>query len=98
MEWKGTEAEKTMIEGDLDFCKRWSDSHGRPLNMGEYGCMNTADLESRCRYIGFMREESEKRGFSSHLWGYREPFMIRNPKTGDWEMPIVEAMKLGPVK
>ena len=94
VEWKGTEAEKAMIESDLDFCKRWSDSYGRPLNMGEYGCMNTADLDSRCRYIGFMREASEKRGFSSHLWGYREPFMIRAPKTGEWEMSIVEAMKL----
>ena len=41
-----------------------------------------------------MREESEKRGFSSHLWGYREPFMIRDEKTGEWIMPIVDAMKL----
>ena len=94
VEWKGTETEKAMIESDLDFCKRWSDSHGRPLNMGEYGCMNTADLDSRVRYIGFMREASEKRGFSSHLWGYREPFMIRDEKTGEWAMPIVKAMKL----
>jgi endoglucanase len=93
-EWKGTPEEKAPIESDLDFCQRWSASHGRPLNMGEYGCMNTADQDSRIRYIGFMREQSEKRGFSSHLWGYREPFMIRDEKTGEWIMPIVEAMKL----
>lgn len=93
-EWKGTPEEKAPIVSDLDFCQRWSASHGRPLNMGEYGCMNTADMDSRIRYIGFMREQSEKRGFSSHLWGYREPFMIRDEKTGEWIMPIVEAMKL----
>ncbi len=93
-EWRGTAEEKAPIEGDLNFCQRWSTTHGRPLNMGEYGCMNTADINSRIRYIGFMREQSEKRGISSHLWGYREPFMIRDEKTGEWEMPIVEAMKL----
>ena len=93
-EWKGTEEEKAPIEHDLDFCLRWSQQHGRPLNMGEYGCMNTADLDSRCRYIGFMREQADKCGFSSHLWGYREPFMIRDEKTGSWTMPIIEAMKL----
>lgn len=97
-EWKGTPEEKAPIESDLDFCQRWSATHGRPLNLGEYGCMNTADLDSRIRYIGFMREQSEKRGFSSHLWGYREPFMIRDEKTGEWIMPIVEAMDLKPGK
>lgn len=92
--WNGTDEEKAPIISDLDYCKQWSDHNGRPLNMGEYGAINTADQESRIRYIGFMREESEKRGFSSHLWGYREPFMIRDEKTGEWIMPIVDAMKL----
>lgn len=92
--WNGTEAEKAPIISDLDYCKKWSEMNGRPLNMGEYGAINTADEASRCRYIGFMREESEKRGFSSHLWGYREPFMIRDEKTGEWIQPILDAMKL----
>jgi len=94
VEWKGTTEEKAMIEHDLDFCKRWSEKHARPLNMGEYGCMNTADISSRARYLGFMRKAAEERGFSSHLWGYREPFMISNPETGEWIMPIIEALKL----
>ena len=92
--WMGTEEEKAPIISDLDYCKKWSEQNGRPLNVGEYGAINTADQESRIRYIGFMREEMEKRGFSSHMWGYREPFMIRDEKTGEWIMPIVEAMKL----
>lgn len=94
VKWMGTDDEKAMIESDLDYCARWSKQHGRPLNMGEYGCVNTADQASRVRYIGFMREASEARGFSSHLWGYREPFMIRDEKTGEWIKPIVDAMKL----
>ena len=92
--WTGTDDEKAAIISDIDFCKRWSERTGRPLNMGEYGCINLADLESRCRYIGFMRKVSEERGFSSHLWGYREPFMIRDEETGAWIRPILDAMGL----
>jgi len=92
--WQGTEEEKKPIESDLDYCLRWSKSHGRPLNMGEYGVVNTADSDSRARYIGYMKNAAEKRGFSSHLWGYREVFMIRDEKTGAWETSILEEMKL----
>lgn len=92
--WMGTDEDKAPIISDLDYCAKWSKEHGRPLNMGEYGAINTADQDSRIRYIGFMREESEKRGFSSHLWGYREPFMIRDEQTGEWIQPILDAMKL----
>ena len=94
MEWKGTDEEKAPILSDFRFLKDWSERNGRPLNMGEYGAINTADEASRVRYIGFMREVSEQCGISSHLWGYREPFMISDPKTGQWIMPIVDAMKL----
>jgi endoglucanase len=92
--WSGTEAEKEPIVKDLDFCSRWSKKNGRPLNMGEYGVVNTVEEASRARYIGFVLEEARKRDFSSHLWGYREPFMIRDEKTGAWIPSILEAMRL----
>lgn len=92
--WNSTEEEKAPILSDLDYCKKWGDRNGRPLNMGEYGAVNTADEASRCRYIGFVLDQARSRGFSSHLWGYREPFMIRDEKTGEWIQPILDAMKL----
>ncbi len=94
VEWHGTEEEKASILKDLDYCKRWSEKYGRPINMGEYGVVNTADEASRARYLGFMQEVARERGISSHLWGYREIFMIRDEKTGEWNRPILEAMKL----
>ena len=94
VEWHGTEQEKAAILKDLDFCSRWSERNGRPINMGEYGVVNTADEASRVRYLGFMQEVARERGISSHLWGYREVFMIRDERTGEWNRPILEAMKL----
>lgn len=92
--WNGTPEEKAPIIKDLDYCANWSKEQGRPINVGEYGAINTADQASRVRYLGFMREQMEARGFSSHLWGYREPFMIRDEVTLEWEQPILDAMKL----
>jgi len=94
VDWMGTEADMAPILHDLDYCKRWSDTHGRPLNMGEYGVVNTADEASRARYIGFLLNAAKERGFSSHLWGYREPFMIRNQDSGEWIPRILDAMEL----
>lgn len=93
--WMGTPQEKEAIISDLDFCQRWSETHGRPVNMGEYGVVNTADEASRARYLGFVHEEAVKRGISSQLWGYRECFQIRDEKTGEWIQPILDALKLG---
>lgn len=94
VEWLATDGDKAPILKDLDFCKRWSERNGRPINMGEYGVVNTADQLSRERYLGFMAEAARQRDISSHLWGYREIFMIRDKSTGEWNQPILEAMKL----
>lgn len=94
VEWHGTAEEKASILKDLDYCKRWSEKSGRPVNMGEYGVVNTADEASRARYLGFMQEVTRERGISSHLWGYREVFMIRDRESGKWRQPILDAMKL----
>lgn len=92
--WMGTDEEKAPILYDLDFCKRWSDANGRPVNMGEYGTVNTVPSSSRARYLGFLHGEAVKRNISSHLWGYREVFQIRDEQTGAWEEEILKALNL----
>ena len=92
--WMGTDEEKAPILQDFDFIQRWSKAHGRPVNMGEYGTVNTVNKASRARYLGFVHGEAVKRGFSSHLWGYREVFQIRDEQTGEWEQEILDALQL----
>ncbi len=92
--WMGTDEEKAPILQDFDFIQRWSEAHGRPVNMGEYGTVNTVNEASRARYLGFVHGEAVKRGISSHLWGYREVFQIRDEKTGEWVPEILNALNL----
>lgn len=41
-----------------------------------------------------MLEAARERDISSHLWDYREIFMIRENETGEWNNTILDAMKL----
>lgn len=60
----------------------------------QYIVDQTADEASRARNLGFMLEAARERDISSHLWDYREIFMIRDNETGEWNNTILDAMKL----
>jgi endoglucanase len=90
--WAGTPEEKKPLDSDLNFCAKWSKSHFRPVNLGEFGAIEKADMASRARYIAFMREEADKYGFSSHIWGFREIFRIFDEEDGKWQQPVLDAL------
>lgn len=92
MQWTGTSDEKKTIERDLAYCAKWSALHSRPINLGEFGVNEYADPASQARYIRFMRETTEKYGFSFHIWGFREIFRIFNEETGEWKENILDAL------
>jgi endoglucanase len=92
MKWTGTAEEKKPIASDLAYCAKWSKMHHRPINLGEFGANENADAASRARYIGFVRELTEKDGFSFHIWGFREIFRIFDETTGKWSQPVLDSL------
>jgi endoglucanase len=92
MKWTGTPEEKKPIESDLNFCAKWSKAHFRPINLGEFGVNENADMASRARYLKFVRELVDKYGFSFHLWGFREIFRVFDEETGKWHQPVLNAL------
>lgn len=92
MQWMGTQEEKKPIESDLNFSAKWSRDHFRPINIGEFGVNEYADMASRARYLTFIRELADQNGFSFHIWGFREIFRVFDEESGKWQQPIVEAL------
>lgn len=90
--WTGTPEEKRPIESDFNFCEKWSRAHFRPINLGEFGANEKADIASRARYINFIRELSEKNRFSFHIWGFREIFRVFDEESGKWQQPVLDAL------
>lgn len=92
--WSGSESERKPIVADLDYCFQWSQRNGRPIYVGEYGVVEDADPDSRAKYMGFLKYEFEKRGFSSHIWGLREVFGFFNPENNSFDRQIIDALRL----
>ena len=78
---------------DLDFCQRWSQQTGRPVNIGEYGVCLNANQASISRYLHFLQTEMHKRGFSNHIWAYRGLFGLYDMKANQWNEQTVNALK-----
>lgn len=91
--WLGTPEEKAAVDNDLDYIASWSKSHNRPVNMGEFGVVNSADHESRVRWLSYVYEAAHQRGISSHQWSLRDNFGIRDNQTGVWDADILEAIR-----
>lgn len=71
--WDGIEAQKAEIRKQLDKASpRWPG----PIHLGEFGCTTKADATSRLRYLRFMREDAERRGWGWCVWNIRGPFGI----------------------
>ena len=92
MPWTGTPEEKKPLTSDFNYCAQWSKAHFRPINLGEFGVNENADMASRARYISFVRELAEKNGFSFHVWGFREIFRVFDEKRGTWQQPLLDAL------
>lgn len=90
--WYGTPEEKSPIINDFNFCAKWSKTNYRPINIGEFGVVEKADMESQGRYLTFIRELTDKHGFSFHIWGFREIFRIFDEESGKWHQPVLEAL------
>lgn len=65
----------------LDIAKRWSDHFGRPVHLGEFGAIDTADHDSRNRYVREVRLAAEERGIPWTLWDWKARFGYWDSKT-----------------
>jgi endoglucanase len=90
--WTGTDAEKKAIEKEFDIAVAWAKKNNRPVNLGEFGSFNKADMESRARYTKFVAEAAIERGFSFNYWQFDSDFAVYDIKTNTWIKPLLDAL------
>lgn len=91
-EWKGSSAEKQLLQFDLNEVEQWSKDNQRPIFMGEFGAYGKADMESRIRWTAFMAREAEARNFSWGYWEFGAGFGLYDLTTSQWREPLVQAL------
>ncbi|GAB2585118.1 hypothetical protein GCM10027034_16940 [Ramlibacter solisilvae] len=88
-----SDADRKMIVDALDKARRWNESSGYPVHLGEFGTYEKADIKSREAYARIVRDEAERRGIGWAYWEFASPsFGMYSPKSGDWVEPIRRAL------
>ncbi len=82
---------KTLTDA-LESARQWSQTHGYPLHLGEFGAFEKADMKSRETYTRMVRDEAERRGIGWTYWEFASSFGVYSPKTGTWVEPIRRAL------
>lgn len=91
--WTGTDAEKKAITEVFDIGAAWSRQHNRPINLGEFGAYEKADMDSRARWTRFMADSAIRRGWSFHYWEFcAQNFGIYSDATKEWKRPLLNAL------
>ena len=86
------QAQRSSILSSLEYAANWSRHSGYPLHLGEFGSLQTADMQSRENYTRFVRDEAEQRGIGWAYWEFASTFGVYSPKTGLWVEPIRRAL------
>ncbi len=81
-----------VVQEAIETARRWSEYYGRPIHFGEFGCLTTADRDSRENYYRTFREAAEKAGIGWCLWDWKAGFRYWNEPTGRPKPGMREAL------
>jgi len=91
--WMGTDREKHAIIKAFDRAVAWGKKHNRPINLGEFGTYEKADMASRVRWTEFIAKSAVQRGFSYHYWEFcHANFGAYDQETNAWKEPLLNAI------
>ena len=78
--------------GAIDQTREWSEYYGRPVHVGEFGCLAAADPASRGNYYRTFREAAERAGIGWAIWDWKAGFRYWGEKAGRPEPGMHEAL------
>lgn len=82
----------STIRIEFDRASQYAQTTGRRVYLGEFGAIDKADMDSRARFLGAVREESEKRGIAWCYWDDGGGFQLMKPKENGWVEPLKRAL------
>ncbi len=81
-----------VVQAAIEKAREWSDYYGRPVHLGEFGCLATIDPTSRATYYRTFREAAEKAGIGWAIWDWRAGFCYWDEDVGRPEPGLREAL------
>jgi endoglucanase len=91
--WMGTDRDKHAITKAFDRAVAWGKKHNRPINLGEFGAIEKADMASRIRWTEFVAKSAAERDWSYIYWEFCHlNFGVYDPETEIWKEPLLKAI------
>jgi endoglucanase len=90
--WNGSFFEKRALMDELYPVYYYSCANNIPVNIGEFGAYEKADMASRARWTEFCARMFEDYGFSWHYWEFCSGFGIYDSKNKVFHDELVDAL------
>jgi aryl-phospho-beta-D-glucosidase BglC (GH1 family) len=90
--WDNSEAERNVIINEFKAVKDYSVKKNIPVNIGEFGSYNLADIDSRERWTTFCSRFFEESGFSWNYWEFCSGFGFYDPTKKTLNDKLVRAL------
>ncbi len=90
--WTGTKGQQDSVRKDFDIAQQWAKVNNRPLNLGEFGAYEKADMPSRTRWTNYIARQAEKRKWSWSYWQFDSDFIVYDIDKDEWVKPILDAL------
>jgi len=88
----GSDADYALLNKEFDIVKVWSDTHQRPILLGEFGAYDKAAMKYRAKWDGDIARAAEARGFSWAYWQFDPDFRVYDFRKKSWVGPILHAL------
>ncbi len=81
------------LDLNLKLARDWSEYFGRPVYVGEWGCIAMVNKESRARYLAAKHRAIREAGLAWALWDWKSNFRYLDPETGAPMPGLREALR-----
>ncbi len=88
----GTPAEIADLDRTFDYVAAWSTWVHRPVFLGEFGALDTADAGDRVLWTRLVARAAEQRGFSWAYWQFDGDFTVYDTVHDAWVAPVLCAL------
>lgn len=90
--WRGGQSDTSLVISHFNRIDAWATANNRPVNLGEFGAFDSADVLSRTLYTSFITKQAISRNWSFEYWKYNYDFEIYNDSGDTVRKYLVQAL------
>ena len=90
--WTNSNSEREAILNDFNSAILWGNEKNVPLNVGEFGSYNKADMDSRYFWTIFVSQIATVNNISWHYWEFGAGFGVYDINTNQWNEKLLSAL------